>query len=240
MAPAQRLDLGDLIRAAERNRDEVAAARRQSDRETRAVLRRQFDQTTDPERRQELRLLLDGRRTVTDLLRDPDSGAVAVVDAPDAAAIEAALDGRGWTLDTILVTHHHEDHVAGVDRRRADGPLEADESAVKDDEFTGRERRLFAELVLGEGVLDELQLKLRADLVVGVGAAGLVVAERLAGDRLAGRDLADVDIDLRERERGGIRVHLVDEGPDGRGGADNAARIIAGTARSMGVTSDEI
>ena len=52
------------------------------------------------------------------LLRDPDSGAVAVVDAPDAAAIEAALDGRGWTLDTILVTHHHEDHVAGVDRLR--------------------------------------------------------------------------------------------------------------------------
>lgn len=52
------------------------------------------------------------------LLRDPSSGAVAVVDAPDASAIEAALDARGWTLDTILITHHHEDHVAGVGRLR--------------------------------------------------------------------------------------------------------------------------
>lgn len=52
------------------------------------------------------------------LLRDPDAGVVAAVDAPDAAAIAAALDARGWTLDTILVTHHHEDHVAGVDRLR--------------------------------------------------------------------------------------------------------------------------
>lgn len=52
------------------------------------------------------------------LLRDPDSGAVAVVDAPDAAAIEAALEARAWALGTILVTHHHEDHIAGVDRLR--------------------------------------------------------------------------------------------------------------------------
>lgn len=48
------------------------------------------------------------------ILRDPDSGAVVVVDAPEAAPIIAALDKEGWTPATILVTHRHEDHVAGV------------------------------------------------------------------------------------------------------------------------------
>jgi hydroxyacylglutathione hydrolase len=37
-----------------------------------------------------------------------------LVDAPEAAPIVAALDERGWRLDTILITHHHHDHVGGV------------------------------------------------------------------------------------------------------------------------------
>ncbi|MEO1000319.1 MAG: hydroxyacylglutathione hydrolase, partial [Pseudomonadota bacterium] len=48
------------------------------------------------------------------LLRDAASGAVALVDAPEAAPIQAALDARGWTLTHILVTHHHDDHIFGL------------------------------------------------------------------------------------------------------------------------------
>jgi hydroxyacylglutathione hydrolase len=52
------------------------------------------------------------------LVRDPAGGAVVLVDAPEAAPIIAALDARGWTLGTILLTHHHDDHVAGVEALR--------------------------------------------------------------------------------------------------------------------------
>lgn len=48
------------------------------------------------------------------LLHDPASGATAAIDAPDAAAVEAALAATGWRLTDILVTHHHHDHTAGI------------------------------------------------------------------------------------------------------------------------------
>jgi hydroxyacylglutathione hydrolase len=48
------------------------------------------------------------------LLHDPDSGATAAIDAPEAAPIEAALNETGWTLTDILVTHHHADHTDGI------------------------------------------------------------------------------------------------------------------------------
>ncbi len=43
-----------------------------------------------------------------------DSGRAAVVDPGDAHAILEALSAAGLVLDTILVTHHHPDHVGGV------------------------------------------------------------------------------------------------------------------------------
>lgn len=46
--------------------------------------------------------------------RDPETGATACIDAPEAAPILAALKARGWGLDDILITHHHPDHVDGV------------------------------------------------------------------------------------------------------------------------------
>lgn len=52
------------------------------------------------------------------LLHESGSTSAILVDAPDAAPIEAALDARGWTLGLILITHHHNDHVAGVARLR--------------------------------------------------------------------------------------------------------------------------
>lgn len=48
------------------------------------------------------------------LLHDPASGDTALVDAPEAGPILAALATRGWRLGQILITHHHGDHVDGV------------------------------------------------------------------------------------------------------------------------------
>jgi hydroxyacylglutathione hydrolase len=48
------------------------------------------------------------------LVHDVDTRKTASIDAPDAKAVKAALERRGWTLSDIFVTHHHTDHVEGV------------------------------------------------------------------------------------------------------------------------------
>jgi hydroxyacylglutathione hydrolase len=48
------------------------------------------------------------------LIHDPQSGATAAIDAPEAAPVEAALQKTGWKLTDILVTHHHADHTQGI------------------------------------------------------------------------------------------------------------------------------
>lgn len=53
------------------------------------------------------------------LLHDPQTGATAAIDAPEAAPIEAALKKTGWRLTDILVTHHHADHTAGIGELKA-------------------------------------------------------------------------------------------------------------------------
>jgi hydroxyacylglutathione hydrolase len=53
------------------------------------------------------------------LLHDPGSCATAAIDAPEAAAVEAALAKTGWGLTDILVTHHHGDHTAGIGELKA-------------------------------------------------------------------------------------------------------------------------
>ena len=45
------------------------------------------------------------------LVHDPSSGQTAIIDAPEEAAILAALKRTGWTPTMILTTHHHLDHV---------------------------------------------------------------------------------------------------------------------------------
>src|SRR5882724_10701073 len=53
------------------------------------------------------------------LLHDPDTGATAAIDAPEAAPVEAALKATGWRLTDILVTHHHADHTGGIAELKA-------------------------------------------------------------------------------------------------------------------------
>ena len=47
------------------------------------------------------------------------TGATAIVDPADAEACIAAIDAAGGRLDLIIITHHHNDHIAGVDAVRA-------------------------------------------------------------------------------------------------------------------------
>ena len=47
------------------------------------------------------------------LIRDSEQGAVASIDAPDAASVKRALDDKGWRLTHIFSTHHHADHTSG-------------------------------------------------------------------------------------------------------------------------------
>ena len=48
------------------------------------------------------------------LIHDPESEQTASIDAPDADAVIAALEEKGWSLTHILCTHHHADHTQGI------------------------------------------------------------------------------------------------------------------------------
>lgn len=49
------------------------------------------------------------------LAHDPATGATAIVDVPEAAPILNALRERDWRASHILITHHHGDHIDGVE-----------------------------------------------------------------------------------------------------------------------------
>jgi len=63
----------------------------------------------------QLRLFLCLQDNYGVLIHDQATGATAAIDAPEAAAVEAALKGNGWKLTDILVTHHHGDHTGGIE-----------------------------------------------------------------------------------------------------------------------------
>jgi len=52
------------------------------------------------------------------LLHNAATKETLLVDAPDAPPVQAVLDAQGWTLSDILLTHHHWDHVDGLDPLR--------------------------------------------------------------------------------------------------------------------------
>jgi hydroxyacylglutathione hydrolase len=52
------------------------------------------------------------------LIHDAETGQTAVVDVPETGPILAALEAHQWRLTDILITHHHDDHIQGVDALR--------------------------------------------------------------------------------------------------------------------------
>lgn len=53
------------------------------------------------------------------LIHDPVTGQTAVIDVPEPGPILAALEAHQWRLTDILITHHHDDHIQGVETLRA-------------------------------------------------------------------------------------------------------------------------
>lgn len=73
------------------------------------------------------------------LIRAPGTRAAAVVDPGDAGPVEAVLDRDGLELTAIVLTHHHPDHIGGVARLRARGPLVV---GPRDEDIDGVDRKV--------------------------------------------------------------------------------------------------
>jgi hydroxyacylglutathione hydrolase len=58
------------------------------------------------------------------LVRDPETGACATIDTPDASAIQAAAAQAGWKITEIWNTHWHPDHAGG------NGAIKAETGAI--------------------------------------------------------------------------------------------------------------
>ena len=48
------------------------------------------------------------------IIRDEQTNKNILVDAPEHVPIERYLDGKDMSLDFILITHHHSDHIDGI------------------------------------------------------------------------------------------------------------------------------
>lgn len=49
------------------------------------------------------------------LIHDDKSGETALVDAPEVDPVLSTLQEKSWSLHYILITHHHYDHIDGVE-----------------------------------------------------------------------------------------------------------------------------
>lgn len=83
------------------------------------------------------------------LLRDPGASSVAVVDPGDEDPVLAVLKTQGLDLGAVLITHHHYDHVGGVEgllgafpKARVFGPEDRRIRAVTDGVGEGDEVRV--------------------------------------------------------------------------------------------------
>jgi hydroxyacylglutathione hydrolase len=95
------------------------------------------------------------------LIHSPrDATRVVAVDPGDAKPVESLLASRNLTLAGLLITHHHGDHVGGVDallERRRDIPIYGPASEIipgNPQRLREGDRALFPELGLAFEVLD--------------------------------------------------------------------------------------
>lgn len=49
------------------------------------------------------------------LVHDPATETTAIIDVPEVLPILNALREHGWRASHVLITHHHDDHIAGVE-----------------------------------------------------------------------------------------------------------------------------
>lgn len=55
------------------------------------------------------------------VLANTQTGEATLFDVPEAAPINAALQARDWTLTTVVLTHHHWDHIDGLSDLNTNG-----------------------------------------------------------------------------------------------------------------------
>ena len=58
------------------------------------------------------------------IIGNTDTREAALIDIPQAEPINAALAAGGWTLTTVLITHHHWDHIDGFGGLDRTGPVQ--------------------------------------------------------------------------------------------------------------------
>ena len=83
------------------------------------------------------------------LVKGPES--LCLIDAPEAAPILAEIKRRGWKLDTLLITHHHHDHVGGVEDLRAEYGCQVVGPAAEQDKLPPLDRALEEGDTVGDG-----------------------------------------------------------------------------------------
>ena len=71
------------------------------------------------------------------LVHESETGTTAVVDPPEVAPVEARLNANGWSLDWILITHHHPDHINGVEELKAKHGCRVAGPAAENDKIPG-------------------------------------------------------------------------------------------------------
>ena len=111
------------------------------------------------------------------LIHDEARGETAMVDAGDADAARAALASTGWPLTQIWITHHHGDHVAGLQDivtttgAAVHGPAGIDgvDHAVTDGDVIDFAGRQVAVIATPGHTLDMLNFHIASDKLVFTG-----------------------------------------------------------------------